>query len=165
MADLHSFDITASVDMMEVKNAIETAKREIGTRYDFKGVTAEIELNEKDKLITITTSSDNKIDAIKDVFMSKLIKRGIELNALSEKSRESASGGNMRCILKLNDTIEQNEAKKIVKAIKDAKIKVNASIRGDEVRCESKSIDDLQNAMKIVKELGLDLPINFKNLK
>lgn len=165
MADIHAFDISASLDMMEVKNAIETTKKEIGTRFDFKGIKAEIELNEKDKIITLLSSSESKIDAIKDVLLSKFIKRGIEIKALKEKTRESAGGGNFRLVLSLNDTIDQPSAKAIVKAIKDSKIKVNASIRGDEVRCQSKSIDELRLAMDIVKKMDLDLPIGFKNLK
>jgi len=165
MADIHAFDISASLDMMEVKNAIETTKKEIGARFDFKGIKAEIELNEKDKIITLLSSSESKIDAIKDVLLSKFIKRGIEIKALKEKTRESAGGGNFRLVLSLNDTIDQPSAKAIVKAIKDSKIKVNASIRGDEVRCESKSIDELRLLMDIVKKMDLDLPIGFKNLK
>ena len=165
MADVHAFDISASLDMMEVKNAIETTKKEIGARFDFKGIKAEIELNEKDKIITLLSSSESKIDAIKDVLLSKFIKRGIEIKALKEKTRESAGGGNFRLVLSLNDTIDQPSAKAIVKAIKDSKIKVNASIRGDEVRCESKSIDELRLVMDIVKKMDLDLPIGFKNLK
>ncbi|ARR02958.1 MULTISPECIES: YajQ family cyclic di-GMP-binding protein [Campylobacter] len=165
MADEHSFDISASVDMMEVKNALEVAKKEVANRFDFKGLKAEIELNEKDKTITLLSSSDSKIDALKDIVISKLIKREIPPVALSEKSRENASGGNTKCILKLNDTLDSDNAKKITKAIKEAKIKVNASIRGDEVRVVSKSIDELQNTIKLVKGLNLELPLSFKNLK
>lgn len=165
MADEHSFDISASVDMMEVKNALEVAKKEVANRFDFKGLKAEIELNEKDKTITLLSSSDSKIDALKDIVINKLIKREIPPVALSEKSRENASGGNTKCILKLNDTLDSDNAKKITKAIKEAKIKVNASIRGDEVRVVSKSIDELQNTIKLVKGLNLELPLSFKNLK
>ena len=100
MADEHSFDISASVDMMEVKNALEVAKKEVANRFDFKGLKAEIELNEKDKTITLLSSSDSKIDALKDIVISKLIKREIPPVALGEKSRENASGGNTKCILK-----------------------------------------------------------------
>lgn len=165
MADEHSFDISASVDMMEVKNALEVAKKEVANRFDFKGLKAEIELNEKDKTITLLSSSDSKIDALKDIVISKLIKREIPPVALSEKNRENTSGGNTKCILKLNDTLDSDNAKKITKAIKEAKIKVNASIRGDEVRVVSKSIDELQNTIKLVKGLNLELPLSFKNLK
>ena len=165
MADIHSFDISASVDIMEVKNAIEIAKKEVANRFDFKGLKAEIELNEKDKTITLISSSDSKIEALKDIVISKLIKRDIPPVALSQKSIENASGGNVKSILKLNDTLDSDNAKRITKAIKDAKIKVNASIRGDEVRVESKSIDDLQSVIKLVKGLNLELPLSFKNLK
>ncbi|MFC2429466.1 MAG: YajQ family cyclic di-GMP-binding protein [Campylobacter sp.] len=165
MATEHSFDISAAVDMMEVKNALETAKKEIAARYDFKGLAAEVELNEKEKIITLLSSSDNKIDALKDIVISKLIKRNIPPVAVSESKREGASGGNIKATLKLNDTLDSENAKKITKAIKDAKLKVTAAIRGEEVRVSGKSIDDLQECIRLVKGLNLELPISFKNLK
>ena len=165
MATEHSFDISAAVDMMEVKNALETAKKEIAARYDFKGLAAEVELNEKEKTITLLSSSDNKIDALKDIVISKLIKRNIPPVAVSESKRESASGANLKATLKLNDTLDSENAKKITKAIKDAKLKVTAAIRGEEMRVSGKSIDDLQECIRLVKGLNLELPINFKNLK
>nr|WP_314127647.1 YajQ family cyclic di-GMP-binding protein [uncultured Campylobacter sp.] len=165
MATEHSFDISAAVDMMEVKNALETAKKEIAARYDFKGLAAEVELNEKEKIITLLSSSDNKIDALKDIVISKLIKRNIPPVAVTESKRESASGANLKATLKLNDTLDSENAKKITKAIKDAKLKVTAVIRGEEVRVSGKSIDDLQECIRLVKGLNLELPISFKNLK
>ncbi len=165
MATEHSFDISAAVDMMEVKNALETAKKEIAARYDFKGLAAEVELNEKEKIITLLSSSDNKIDALKDIVISKLIKRNIPPVAVTESKRESASGANIKATLKLNDTLDSENAKKITKAIKDAKLKVTAAIRGEEVRVSGKSIDDLQECISLVKGLNLELPISFKNLK
>lgn len=165
MAGEHSFDISAAVDMMEVKNALETAKKEIAARYDFKGLAAEVELNEKEKIITLLSSSDNKIDALKDIVISKLIKRNIPPVAVTESKRESASGANLKATLKLNDTLDSENAKKITKAIKDAKLKVTAAIRGEEVRVSGKSIDDLQECIRLVKGLNLELPISFKNLK
>ena len=151
--------------MMEVKNALETAKKEIAARYDFKGLAAEVELNEKEKIITLLGSSDNKIDALKDIVISKLIKRNIPPVAVTESKRESASGANLKATLKLNDTLDSENAKKITKAIKDAKLKVTAAIRGEEVRVSGKSIDDLQECIRLVKGLNLELPISFKNLK
>ena len=165
MASEHSFDISAAVDMMEVKNALETAKKEIAARYDFKGLAAEVELNEKEKIITLLGSSDNKIDALKDIVISKLIKRNIPPVAVTESKRESASGANIKATLKLNDTLDSENAKKSTKAIKDAKLKVTAAIRGEEVRVSGKSIDDLQECIRLVKGLNLELPISFKNLK
>ena len=165
MASEHSFDISAAVDMIEVKNALETAKKEIAARYDFKGLAAEVELNEKEKIITLLSSSDNKIDALKDIVISKLIKRNIPPVAVTESKRESASGANIKATLKLNDTLDSENAKKITKAIKDAKLKVTAAIRGEEVRVSGKSIDDLQECIRLVRGLNLELPISFKNLK
>ncbi|MBF6677304.1 YajQ family cyclic di-GMP-binding protein [Campylobacter sputorum] len=165
MASEHSFDVSASVDMMEVKNAIEISKKEIASRYDFKGVVVEINLNEKDKTITLLTSSDNKIDALKDILISKLIKRDIPSSALKDGKKESASGSNVRLVMSINDTIDQENAKKITKVIKDSKLKVNSSIRGDEIRVVGKSIDDLQECIRLIRSLKLELPISFKNLK
>ena len=165
MASEHSFDISAQVDMMEVKNALETSKKELTARYDFKGVTAQIELSEKDKTITILSSSGNKVDALKDIVISKLIKRNIPPVALSESKRESASGGNIKATLKLNDTLDTENSKKITKAIKDAKLKVTATMRVEGVGFSGKSIYDLQECIRLVKALNLELPINFKNLK
>ena len=124
-----------------------------------------MELNEKEKIITLLSSSDNKIDALKDIVISKLIKRNIPPVAVTESKRESASGANLKATLKLNDTLDSENAKKITKAIKDAKLKVTAAIRGEEVRVSGKSIDDLQECIRLVKGLNLELPISFKNLK
>ncbi len=165
MAKEHSFDISAEIDKQELKNAIEQAKKEITNRYDFKGLNAQINYNEKNKTITLLTSSDNKADAMKDILLSKIIKRGISAKALKETKRESASGGDIRVYLSIIDAISSDDAKKIVKEIKDLKLKVQSSIRGDVVRVTAKSIDDLQNCIKAVKEKDLEVPLNFINLK
>ena len=124
-----------------------------------------LNLKSKDKNIALLSSSDNKIDALKDIVISKLIKRNIPPVAVTESKRESASGGNIKATLKLNDTLDSENAKKITKAIKDAKLKVTAAIRGEEVRVSGKSIDDLQECIRLVKGLNLELPISFKNLR
>ncbi len=165
MAKEHSFDISAEIDKQELKNAIEQAKKEITNRYDFKGLSAQIDYNEKNKTITLLTSSDNKADAMKDILLSKIIKRGISSKALKETKRENASGGDIRVYLSIIDAISTDDAKKIVKEIKDLKLKVQSSIRGDVVRVTAKSIDDLQNCIKAVKEKDLEVPLNFINLK
>ncbi len=165
MAKEHSFDISAEIDKQELKNAIEQAKKEITNRYDFKGLSAQIDYNEKNKTITLLTSSNNKADAMKDILLSKIIKRGISSKALKETKRENASGGNIRVYLSIIDAISNDDAKKIVKEIKDLKLKVQSSIRGDVVRVTAKSIDDLQNCIKAVKEKDLEVPLNFINLK
>jgi uncharacterized protein YajQ (UPF0234 family) len=163
MAKDHYFDISAKLDMMEMKNAVVMAQKEVATRFDFKGVVAEIELNEKAKTLNLSSSSDQKIDALKDILISKLIKRGIAGKSLDEAKTEGISGGNTKVIYRIVDSIDKEEAKKIVKAIKESKIKVTPAIQGDEVRVSGKNIDDLQAVMKVVKELDLKAPLSFGN--
>ena len=165
MAKDHYFDITAKLDMMELKNGIIMAQKELENRFDFKGILAEIELNEKAKTLTLSSSSDTKIDALKDILISKLIKRGIAGKSLEELKTEGISGGNTKVIYKVVDTIEKDEAKEIVKAIKALKIKVTPSIQGDEVRVSGKKIDDLQAVITEVKTLELKAPLVFGNFK
>ena len=165
MAKDHYFDITAKLDMMEMKNAVIMAQKEIKTRFDFKGVVAEISLNEAGKVISLSSSSEDKIDALKDILISKLIKRNIAGKSLEEVKSEGISGGNKKIIYKIIDSIEKDEAKEIVKAIKAMKIKVTPSIQGDEVRVSSKKIDDLQAVMSEVKKLELKAPLVFGNFK
>jgi uncharacterized protein YajQ (UPF0234 family) len=161
----HSFDISASVDMQEVKNAVMQAQKEVDNRYDFKGILKEINLNEKDKFITLTTSSDNKIDAMLDIVISKASKRDISPYALKLEKTEDSSGGNRKAYIKIIDTIRQEDSKKIVKEIKNTKLKVNSTIQGEEIRVTAKSIDDLQAVIAHLKSLELDLPLRFGNFK
>lgn len=161
----HSFDISAQIDKQEFKNALEQTKKEIASRFDFKGVTAEIDYDEKAKTVTITSSGDSKLDSIIDVFQSKLIKRDLSVSVLKENSRVDASGGNRRAVFAIADSLAQDDAKKIVKKIKDLALKVQASIRGDEVRVVGKSIDDLQVCIKAMRENFPELPLSFINLK
>ena len=165
MAKDHYFDISAKLDMMEMKNAIVMAQKEVATRFDFKGITAEINLNEKAKTLSLSSSSDQKIDALKDIVMSKMIKRGLSVKSLEEVKIEGISGGNTKVIYRIVDTIDRDEAKQIVKAIKDAKLKVTPSIQGDEVRVSGKKIDDLQAVIALVKKLDLKAPLVFGNFK
>ncbi len=165
MAKDHYFDISAKLDMMEMKNAVVMAQKEVATRFDFKGITAEINLNEKAKTLGLSSSSDQKIDALKDILISKLIKRNIAGKSLEEVKTEGISGGNTKVIYRIVDTIDRDEAKQIVKAIKDAKLKVTPSIQGDEVRVSGKKIDDLQAVIALVKKLDLKAPLVFGNFK
>ncbi len=165
MAKDHYFDISAKLDMMEMKNAIVMAQKEVATRFDFKGIIAEIDLNEKAKTLSLSSSSDQKIDALKDILISKLIKRNIAGKSLEEVKTEGISGGNTKVIYRIVDTIDRDEAKQIVKAIKDAKLKVTPSIQGDEVRVSGKKIDDLQAVIARVKELEVKAPLVFGNFK
>ncbi|MCD6653704.1 MAG: YajQ family cyclic di-GMP-binding protein [Sulfurovum sp.] len=163
MAKDHYFDITAKLDMMELKNAIVMAEKEVTSRFDFKGIVAEIDLNEKAKTLSLSSSSDQKIEALKDILISKLIKRGIAGKSLEEIKTEGISGGNVKVIYRIVDSIDKEEAKKIVKAIKDLKLKVTPSIQGDEVRVSGKKIDELQIVMQEIKTLDLKAPLVFGN--
>ena len=165
MAKDHYFDITAKLDMMELKNALIMAEKEVANRFDFKGLKAEFNLNEAGKTVSLSSSSDSKIDALKDILISKLIKRGIAGKALEEVKTEGISGGNTKVIYRIVDTIDKDEAKEIVKAIKAMKIKVTPSIQGEEVRVSGKKIDDLQAVMAEVKTLELKAPLVFGNFK
>ncbi|MBD3788964.1 MAG: YajQ family cyclic di-GMP-binding protein [Campylobacterales bacterium] len=165
MAKDHYFDITAKLDMMELKNAVVMAEKEVITRFDFKGVVAEFNLNEKAKTLSLSSSSEQKIDALKDILINKLVKRGISGKSLEEVKTEGISGGNVKVVYRIVDSIDKEEAKKIVKAIKDMKIKVTPSIQGDEVRVSGKKIDELQAVMQEVKKLDLKAPLVFGNFK
>lgn len=163
MASEHSFDISGEVDVQELKNALEQAKKELESRYDFKGVSAEFELNEKESVFVVKSSSEGKLDTLKDMLISKLIKRGINANAIKEASRQS--GAMARLNLQVINAIDSENAKKINKAIKESKLKVNSQIRGSEIRVSAKQIDDLQAVMRLVKEMNLELNLGFKNLR
>jgi uncharacterized protein YajQ (UPF0234 family) len=162
----HSFDISAKLDMQEMKNAIIQAQKEVDNRYDFKGITKEFDLNTGAKLVTLLSASDNKIDAMKDILISKMNKRGVSINSLEELKSEDASGNNRKFTYKIVDTIESDEAKIIQKEIKDLKLKVTAANQGDEIRVSGKNLDDLQKVMKHLKTLeDLKAPLVFDNFR
>ncbi len=165
MAKEHSFDITAELDAQEMKNAIEQAKKEVGNRYDFKGVKAEINYSEEGKSITLVSVSDAKAEAIMDIVIARAIKRGIPSKSINEDSRTQVGGGNTKIVLSIVDVISKDDAKKIIKGIKDQKLKVQAQIRGEEIRVVGKSINDLQTCIAAVKEMDIDAPLSFTNLK
>ena len=161
----HQFDISAKLDMQEMKNAVIQAQKEIDNRYDFKGIIKEIDLNVGAKTLTLITASDNKIDAIKDVLLSKMNKREIPINSLEEVKTEDSSGGNRKYTYKIVDTIEKDEAKIIQTEIKSLKLKVSAVNQGDEIRVSGKNIDDLQTIMSHLRSLDLKAPLVFDNFR
>lgn len=158
-----SFDIVSRADMMEVKNAIDQAQRELANRYDFKGSTAEI-IHEKED-ITLVAEDEFRMDQLKDIVISKMLKRGIDIRQLDWGKQEPGAGISIRQKLMLKTGIAQDKAKALVKQIKEKGPKVNAQIQGEEVRVSSKSKDDLQKAMAFVKGLDLDYPVNFVNYR
>ena len=161
----HAFDISAKLDMQEMKNAVIQAQKEIENRYDFKGITGEIDFNQGAKTITLTSSSDNKVDAMYDILISKMNKRNLSINSLDEAKKEDSSGGNRKYIYGIVDSIKADEAKAIQVEIKKLKLKVKAVNQGDEIRVTGKNIDDLQTIMKHLKSLDFKSPLVFDNFK
>ena len=162
MAD-SSFDIVSKVDKMEADNALNQAQKEVEQRYDFKGVGASIEWS--GEKILMKASSEERVKAVLDVFQSKLIKRGISLKSLDD-GEPFASGKEFRIEATLKNGIEQDQAKKISKIIRDEGPKsVKSQIQGDELRVQSKSRDDLQETIALLKSSNLDIDIQFVNFR
>jgi len=161
----HHFDISAKLDMQEMKNAVVQAQKEIDNRYDFKGILKEIDFNQTAKTLVLLSGSDNKVDAMKDIMISKMNKRDISINSLEEVRAEDASGGNRKFTYKIIDSIESDEAKTIQTEIKKLKLKVTAVNQGDEIRVSGKNLDDLQTIMRHLKSLELKAPLVFDNFR
>ncbi|MEY4275857.1 MAG: hypothetical protein RIS26_320 [Actinomycetota bacterium] len=162
MAD-SSFDIVSKVDKMEADNALNQAQKEVEQRYDFKGVGASIEWS--GEKILMKASSEERVKAVLDVFQSKLVKRGISLKSLDD-GEPFASGKEFRIEATLKNGIEQDQAKKISKIIREEGPKsVKSQIQGDELRVQSKSRDDLQETIALLKSSNLDIDIQFVNFR
>jgi uncharacterized protein YajQ (UPF0234 family) len=161
MAGENSFDIVCKIDMQEVTNALDQARREIDTRYDLKGSKHEVKLEKTD--ITLTAPDEMKLRAIVDILQSRLHKRGVPLKALTYGKVESAAGGMLRQKIGLQQGIPPDKAREIVRLIKDSKIKVQAAIQEDQVRVSGKSLDDLQRVMGLVRERDLGIAVQFAN--
>lgn len=158
-----SFDIVSEVNIQEVDNAVNQARKMIETRYDFKGSKSEIQWDRKS--ITIMADDDYKLNAIKDILQGKVHHRGIDIRALKFEDPEKASGNMWRQPVKIVEGIEKELAKKIVKIIKDSKLKVQAAIQEDAVRVSSKSIDSLQECMSLIRGSQLEIPVQFNNMR
>ena len=161
-----SFDFTSEADMVALKNAIDVAARQIEIRYDFKGTSAKVELNEKDKLITLHGDSDFQLDQIKDILFPAMEKKEAEsTKRLDEQPLQKVSGNKVKQELKIKLGIETELAKKIVKMIKDAKLKVQASIQGYAVRVQGAKRDDLQECIALIRKSIADFPIKAGNFR
>lgn len=158
-----SFDIVSKVDFQEVDNAVNQAKKEITTRYDFRGSKSEIILDKEE--IKILADDDYKLKALKDILHSKLTKRGIDLKAVDYQKEEEASMGMRRQTAKLVNGIPKEKAKEIVNLIKNGKFKAQPSIQDEQVRVTSKSIDELQSVIQMLRSADLNLPLQFVNMR
>ncbi len=163
MAQDFSFDGVSKTDMQEVANAIQQAQKELAQRFDFKGSKSSIELTGEE--IILLSDDEGKLRSVKDILETKLVKRGVALKAVDYQKLEDAQMGTVRQRAKIVQGIEGEKAKAIVKAIKDAKLKVQASIQSDQVRVVGRSKDDLQKAMSIVKGNDFGIPLQFTNYR
>lgn len=164
MAD-YSFDVVSKVDLNIISEAVAAADKEIANRYDFKGSNSSIELNTKDNELKLASSDEYKVAALRDVLFTRLAKRGVALKNLTLGKVESALGGTAKQVVKIQQGIPSEKAKEISKYIKDAKLKVAASIQGDQLRITSKSKDELQDTMGKLKENDFGLDLQFTNYR
>lgn len=160
-----SFDIVSEVNQVEVNNAIDQANKEITNRFDFKGSDARIELNEKEKKLTLYADDDFKLTQVRDVLTGKLAKRGVDVRCLAPGEIDKASGNKVKQEVAVRQGIEQELGKKIQKLVKDSKLKVQASIQGDAVRISGAKKDTLQDVIALVRKSVTDFPLQFKNFR
>ena len=158
-----SFDIVSEVDLAEAENAVQNVMREIATRYDFKGSKSTVEI--KDGVLTIFADDDMKLRQMHEILQGAMQKRGIEPGSLDYQKTEPAAGQSVRQQVLVKQGIDKELSKKIVKAIKGEKFKVQAAIQGDELRITGKKRDDLQEVIAFVKGMNLDQPLQYKNFR
>ncbi len=158
-----SFDTVLEADFVEVKNAVENAAKEIGTRFDFKGTSAAIEL--KDKEITMYGDAEFQLQQVEDILRNKLTKRSVDVRFMDVQTPQKIGGDKLKQAVKIKNGIEADLAKKIQKLIKDSKMKVQASIQGDAVRVSGAKRDDLQAAMALIRKDLPDHPLSFNNFR
>lgn len=162
-----SFDVSSEMNWQELDNAVNQATKEVGQRYDFKGVKSEIKLDLKAKTLTLWCSEEGKLDAVNDILQSKLIKRGISLLSLEYKDREVAFGSSVRQLVLVQAGISKEKGKEVIAAIKESKLKVQAQIQDEQVRVTGKNRDDLQEAIAHLKSVQdrIKVPMQFGNFR
>ena len=158
-----SFDTVCEPNLVEVKNAVENTAKEIGTRFDFKGTSAGIEL--KDKEITLFGDADFQLTQVDDILRNKLTKRNVDVRYLDAGDVQKIGGDKVKQVLTVRNGIETEQAKKITRLIKDSKLKVQAAIQGDAIRVTGAKRDDLQAAMALIRKDVTDVPITFNNFR
>ena len=160
-----SFDVVSKFDMQEVDNAVNMVKRDIANRFDFKGSSADLELNKNENSIKLKADNEYQIKAISDMLEKRAISRKISIKTFEYGALEQSSGMNIRQIVKLKQGIDKDNATKINKLIKSQKIKVQSQIQGEQLRVTGKKIDDLQKIIQIIKEEKINLPLQFINMR
>ena len=166
MAAASSFDVTSTIDFQEVDNALNQARKEVGQRYDFKGATADIELSTADKQLTLTADDEFKMNALWEIILTRLVRRGVPVKNFKDTDSEPAAGGTVRRVIDIQQGIPIEAAREIVKFIKEKKMKkVQASIQADQVRVSSPSKDELQEAMRQLREHDFGIALQFGNYR
>ena len=160
-----SFDIVCEPNAVELKNAVDTANKEIANRFDFKGSDARIELKEKEKEVTVYADDDFKLGQVRDVLFGKMAKRNVDTRYLKAEAPEKIGGDKVKQKMTVRSGVESDLAKRIVKMIKDSKLKVSASIQGDVVRVSGGKKDDLQAAIQTVRAGVTDVPLGYQNFR
>ncbi|MBR7159091.1 MAG: YajQ family cyclic di-GMP-binding protein [Alphaproteobacteria bacterium] len=160
-----SFDVVSKTDMQEVANAVAGAGREIGQRFDFKGSKSSLELKDKEQEVIILADDELKLKQVQELLRAYISRRKLEVSCLDFGKEEKASGNMVRQAVKIKQGIDQETAKKIVKNVKDSKMKVQCAIQGDEVRISGKKKDDLQDAIAFIKTLEIAQPLQFINFR
>lgn len=158
-----SFDIVSEVNQVEVRNAVDQTNKEVSTRFDFKGSDARVE--QKENVLTLYADDDFKLSQVTDILTGKLTKRGVDIRSLKYGDPEKISGNKVKQAVTVREGVEQELAKKIVRSLKDSKLKVQASIQGDAVRVSGAKRDELQNAIALVKKSIADFPLQYQNFR
>ena len=158
-----SFDVVSKLDMQEIDNSISNSMKEITQRYDFKGSNSKIERN--DKIITLTTEDELKAKQVLDILNGHIIKRNVDTRSIKLKNSESASGNTIRQTFDLIEGVDQDISKKIISTIKSSKMKVQVKIQGNELRVSGAKRDNLQDAIQIIKDLDLPVPLQYVNFR
>jgi cyclic-di-GMP-binding protein len=159
-----SFDVVSELNMMEVENGFNQAKKELAQRFDFKGTSTDLE-RQQDGAILVKANTEGRAEAAYSVLMEKLSKRGVPLEGLDPQKVEPAAGGHVRQLVKLKKGLKSEDAKKIVALVKEKGLKVQASIQGESVRITGKKKDDLQAAMQAIRAAALGIPLMFQNFR
>lgn len=158
-----SFDVVCEANMVEVKNAVDQANKEITTRFDFKGSSANVE--QKERELTLFADAEFQLGQVRDVLVNKMSKRQVDVRFLDEGDVQKVGGDKVKQVIKVRNGIESEDAKKITKLIKESKMKVQASIQGESVRVTGKNRDDLQEAIALLRKDVKDLPLEFNNFR
>ena len=166
MANMCSFDITSNVDLQEVDNALNQARKEVAQRYDFKGSKSDIALNAAEKTLTLVSDDEFKMNALWEIVQTRLVRRGVPIKNFKDGESEAASGGTVRRVYTIQEGIPIEAAREIVKYLKEQKLKkVQASIQGDQVRVTSPSKDDLQDAIRALRDYDFGVALQFGNYR